>query len=129
MTEEILLFHGRVMSPHPAGVKLETVAKRLRAEIAVGVELCPGDGTSYRLLIAPAWSPRYFDASAGVGPEGTGYLIVGYYTGMHAFRRGTTWQYVAEKLNLRGLSAEWTARFLAWWLGQLWDAIDKEAAT
>lgn len=122
MTTDILLYHGRPMARHPVGSRIERVASDLKNGHAVGVELNPGDGTSYRLLLAPAWDKQYRDATAGVGKTGKGYLLVSYYTGMYAFALPTAWPTLADKLNIRN---EWTARLLAWWLAELWAEIEE----
>jgi hypothetical protein len=121
--DQILLYHGRPMARHPIGKRIEAVASDLRNGHAVGVELQPGDGTVYYLLLAPAWNPNHRDAAPHVGDDRrSSTLIVGYHSyGMAPLSDRADWGYVAEKLNCN----EWTARLLAWWLAELWAEIEE----
>lgn len=119
-----LLYHGKLMDPEPTGtMSLKAAAILLAAGNAVGVELQPGDGTAYRLLLAPAWIPIYRDASGGGVGDGAGYLIVSLFNlgTMYPLRRHAVPTYIAEHMKITNA---WTATFLAWWLDQLWAEMD-----
>lgn len=123
---EALSHGGKLMkSDTIEGVTVDQLAEALERGDGVCVELEPGDGTYYNLIILPTWAPEFrnkfrrFGINPGCDKD---YLIV---TRMNddggqtfIFQSwGEVWDLAEHIRN------EWTVIFFTWWLKNLWRAI------
>ncbi len=125
VTVPALRYGAKVMEPEPRNDSLAEVAAILaHGGQSVIVELEPGDGTYYNLLLVPAWAAyvqphlgRY-----GIQPaEAHRFLIVTKLTdqegsAFYATRDVGEW-------DLHGIENEWSRTLLVWWLRILWQHI------
>lgn len=129
-----LLYNGRQMNPEPRNppglglaLDLKSVARLLQLDAyPLIVELEPGDGTYYNLLIVPAWSEfttthlgRY-----GIPPDKTrDFLIV------TKLSDGESQTFFAAddvgEWDLHGIENNWSRELIVWWLRFLWQHITK----
>lgn len=98
-TKEIepLLYNGRPMAIEPHNMALAMVAGCLKDGQSVMVQLEPGDGTHYGILITPAWADS-------VAPDM-----------FYAFKGGT------DVWDIPSIKHHWTRQVFAWWFSILWN--------
>lgn len=125
VTEQSLEYHGRQMNAEPINIDLGTVADKLRGGSPVVVQLEPGDGTHYCLLVVPAWADdvRNHLDRFGIRPHSAeSYMIVTQLDdtgghGFYAFADGV------EEWDLKHIHNDWTRAVFCWWFNLLWPKI------
>lgn len=126
---ETLKYGTKEMRPQPINTTLDAIVTCLEhGHHPVIVELEPGDGTYYNLLIVPAWAVYVAPHLGRYGipaDRAHEYLIVTRLSD----RRG--WGFYATAQvgvwDLHGIENDWTRELLAWWLREiLWPAINQE---
>ena len=118
---------GRAMKAEPVNLGMLNVANYLECGETVVVELEPGDGTYYSLLLVPCWAEgvaNYLDRW-GITAEGAHkYLMVVKLEqeGSHA-----VWipmQETIQEHHVAHLSTSaWSQRLFAWWFGELFEVM------
>lgn len=126
---ETLKYGAKEMRPSPINTTLGDIVTCLEhGHHPVIVELEPGDGTYYNLLIVPAWAAYVAPRLARFGipaDRAMGWLIVTKLTD----QQGQAFYATADvgPWDLHGIDNEWSRELLAWWLRAiLWPAINQE---
>jgi len=125
-----LTYGSKAMHPEPVNMTMQDLVHELAgAEDSpnpVIVELEPGDGTYYNLLIVPAW---HIDVGTFLGrygiqvEEAERYLIVTKLDDQQG-RAFYATKDVGE-WDLHGIENDWTRELLVWWLKILWGLIEE----
>jgi hypothetical protein len=113
-----LVFHGKVMKWKPANMTVDHLMYELRTRRAVHVQLEPGDGTRYDLVVT--WAPAIAGAFYLTARDAGDFLHVTRVIGgdlIYSMLFGEASIRPAHMPIANG--NEWTAVVLAWWLDEL----------
>jgi hypothetical protein len=121
-----LIYHNLEMRDEPINIDMLTVARLLRDNHSVVVELEPGDATYYCLLLVPCKATEVapYLSRFGIPPNNASeYIIVTYLHDTHGDSfYSHRYTELHDMLNTK-ISNEWTQMFLVWWLQRLWSMI------
>lgn len=125
----VLKYGTEEMKPAPINTTLDAIVTCLeQGHHPVIVELEPGDGTYYNLLIVPSWAvyvAPHLRRFGILADRAIDYLIVTRLTDQEGQAFYATAQ--VGPWDLHGIDNEWSRELLAWWLREtLWPAINQE---
>ncbi len=127
---ESLEYHGKEMNPFPTDTSLTSLVHDLMVGRSATVELQPGDGTRYELLLVPMWENTVRLVGWGAEDSYNGLVAVrlrgGYPAGASIVFLNRP-NAVNELSRLSG-DNDWTATLLEWWFQHL-AALINEART
>jgi hypothetical protein len=109
----------RAMQPEPVGMSVAAVAARLDKGETVSVQLQPGDGTRYDLLLVPVWAEHVGAWSLGFTENGKRQTLFVINAQSPSKLRGTYVMrggYYGVLLECGAWYAPWSVTLLEWWL-------------
>lgn len=127
---KVPVYSGQPMSAGPEGASLADVAARLLRRETVHVTLQPGDFSRYDFVIVPLDAITSADGSRR-GLESWGddaRLLVVRLVGMRPVCAAVCWPGMWEgELSDLARGNEWSHELLAWWIDELFAAMEKAA--
>lgn len=123
-----LFCDDRQMDPEPKNGTLSLFAALLAAGETVYVNLQPGDGTRYNLMLVPLWAAHLGTLKQDWSPECWQDTLYVLNVTAHDDVTGCTTTYASGNygavLSTAAKGYEWTARIIEWWLEfHLWPRI------
>ena len=123
-----LMYNGKPMKVQPIGpYTITDYARWIREGKAVAVELEPGDGTYYNLLIVPCHAPQLLGRLERFGipiTEAHQYLIVTYLKDDGGPTYVVPMFSVDHHMDDGRIHNSWTKRLIIWWLSNFCDCVE-----